>query len=647
MKKLGIVLLIAMACMLIFVACDEPACEHSWSEWQEFSLATCTEAGVEQRTCSLCNDVETREITALGHDPVHHEGKDATCTDAGYAEYDTCSRCDYTTYTAIDALGHDEKTHERIEPSYTKPGYEPYTYCSRCEYEGAKTEIPAIGFTYRNITLELGELSRYATDGANLKLKLIFANDPDQIVDLENVEFEKYSASIPNGATKIQLLRYSNTGDTLWEQTDESDMNDEISAFMVKATGEICEEEGLNYLYINYNVAGIYTAGERFGVYFYNDNGGNVWQQSVLNSDIVARHAIPDGMTKFKVLRTSLVDAPLSWTCEYWGGSSEIVIGEKNYYIFTDFNGGAFKGGFAQWNGVASVIVEDSDLYSVTAEKMSDIAVGSTITLNFSATEGYYIKEVKINGEKVSLNDNGTYTLRVVNDINVEVVAEAGTNTDRKITVDLTPVVEGNEIFGIYLYNTDATKTDNEWIKVTLSGTKSVSISIPEKYNIFKIVRTKPTEGALSWEYVTANWWGQSPDIVLQDDCDKYVITSQGDGNWEGAWSVPLPTSISFDFSARPDFCTGGEQFVIILVNESELSMRRADVTRNEYIISVDVQEGESKVYLYRVDAAADTNVEGYGYSGWGQIYELPLEGGKDTFVITGADGDKFVGSWN
>ncbi len=41
--------------------------EHSFGEWTVTREATCTEAGVETRTCE-CGETETREIAALGHD---------------------------------------------------------------------------------------------------------------------------------------------------------------------------------------------------------------------------------------------------------------------------------------------------------------------------------------------------------------------------------------------------------------------------------------------------------------------------------------------------------------------------------------------------------------------------------------------------
>ena len=58
---------------------------HSFGEWSVTKEATCTEAGVESRTCSVCGNVETREIPAKGH-TVGKEWvttKKATCTKEG------------------------------------------------------------------------------------------------------------------------------------------------------------------------------------------------------------------------------------------------------------------------------------------------------------------------------------------------------------------------------------------------------------------------------------------------------------------------------------------------------------------------------------------------------------------------------------
>lgn len=44
-----------------------PALGHSWGAWSVTTPATCDDAGVETRTCSVCGETETRGIAALGH----------------------------------------------------------------------------------------------------------------------------------------------------------------------------------------------------------------------------------------------------------------------------------------------------------------------------------------------------------------------------------------------------------------------------------------------------------------------------------------------------------------------------------------------------------------------------------------------------
>lgn len=134
---------------------DEPH-EHSMSK-TEAVAATCTAAGnTEYYYCSGCkkyfsdeagkNEIEKDSwvVKALGHDLKHHDGKAATCTEAGWEAYDTCSRCDYTTYKEIAALGHDLKHHDAKAPTCTEAGWEAYDTCSRCDYTSYK-ELPALG----------------------------------------------------------------------------------------------------------------------------------------------------------------------------------------------------------------------------------------------------------------------------------------------------------------------------------------------------------------------------------------------------------------------------------------------------------------------------------------------------------------------
>ena len=65
--------------MYHIIVIGEAPHEHSFGEWTTITAPTCTEKGVETRTCA-CGETETREVEALGHDYVNGE----------------CSRCDAT-----------------------------------------------------------------------------------------------------------------------------------------------------------------------------------------------------------------------------------------------------------------------------------------------------------------------------------------------------------------------------------------------------------------------------------------------------------------------------------------------------------------------------------------------------------------------
>ena len=102
--------------------------------------ATCTEAGWEAYDdCTNCTYTTYQAINALGHAIVHHDAQAPTCTDVGWDAYDTCSRCDYTTYVEIPATGHtpaDPVEENRVEPQVGVDGsYDEVVYCATCQAE--------------------------------------------------------------------------------------------------------------------------------------------------------------------------------------------------------------------------------------------------------------------------------------------------------------------------------------------------------------------------------------------------------------------------------------------------------------------------------------------------------------------------------
>ena len=136
--------------------------EHEWSDWTVTKEATCTEAGVETRSCE-CGEVETREIAALGHTPaeaVKENEKAATCTEAG--SYDSvvyCSVCgeeiSRETVT-VPAQGHKpaEAVKENVvEATCTEAGsYDSVVYCSVCGAEISRetVTVDALGHDFVN-----------------------------------------------------------------------------------------------------------------------------------------------------------------------------------------------------------------------------------------------------------------------------------------------------------------------------------------------------------------------------------------------------------------------------------------------------------------------------------------------------------------
>ena len=125
-----------------FVIC---VCSHTFDAWKQIKAPTCTEKGSESRSCTSCGESEEREISALGHDIIHHDGKAATCTEKGWTAYDTCSRCDYSTYKEVPATGHH---HNGVvtAPTCTEKGYTTHTCTCGDSYVDSYTD--ALGHDY-------------------------------------------------------------------------------------------------------------------------------------------------------------------------------------------------------------------------------------------------------------------------------------------------------------------------------------------------------------------------------------------------------------------------------------------------------------------------------------------------------------------
>ena len=89
-----------------------PALGHKFGEWTVTKAATCTETGVSTRTCTVCGEAkETKDIPALGHKFGEWTvTKAATCTETGVSTR-TCTVCGEAKETKdTPALGHKAGT---------------------------------------------------------------------------------------------------------------------------------------------------------------------------------------------------------------------------------------------------------------------------------------------------------------------------------------------------------------------------------------------------------------------------------------------------------------------------------------------------------------------------------------------------------
>ena len=123
---------------------------HVYGDWTTTKAPTCTEKGVQTRTC-LCGAFETKEIPATGHKAVTDKAVSATCTKTGLTEGSHCSVCGAVikAQTEVPATGHKAVTDSAVAPSCTKTGLTAGSHCSVCNAViKAQTTVPATGHKY-------------------------------------------------------------------------------------------------------------------------------------------------------------------------------------------------------------------------------------------------------------------------------------------------------------------------------------------------------------------------------------------------------------------------------------------------------------------------------------------------------------------
>ena len=81
---------------------------HSYGEWTTVTAATCTTAGEEKHTCSVCGHEQTRPIPALGHHWKDNGDGTHTCPDCGATEGQPFNTNSALELRVVDAEGMDQ-----------------------------------------------------------------------------------------------------------------------------------------------------------------------------------------------------------------------------------------------------------------------------------------------------------------------------------------------------------------------------------------------------------------------------------------------------------------------------------------------------------------------------------------------------------
>ncbi len=113
---------------------------------------TCTTKGYTAYVCTN-NEGHTEQrdiIPELGHTEETKEGKEATCTEAGYTEMTYCTVCGAVVVDSnvIPAKGHKLVIDPAVAVTCTEDGKTEGRHCSECDYVEAQNVIPAEGHKY-------------------------------------------------------------------------------------------------------------------------------------------------------------------------------------------------------------------------------------------------------------------------------------------------------------------------------------------------------------------------------------------------------------------------------------------------------------------------------------------------------------------
>ena len=221
-KRIFSVILVIATVLLCLVAVS--SCnlgkknEHVHDYKMTPTAPTCTEAGVNTFTCDCGESYTEAGEAALGHNMVDRKGHEATCTEAGYADYKQCTRCNGSTKVETEALGHDYLIAAITYPTFDTEG-ERTVKCSRCDASNTQ-KIQANSQLLPPVSQILGALIGEISVKAEAN-EVFFVNANVRENDTDGYNYMNFTAvklgefslatdedGLPVGYFKLELLRY-------------------------------------------------------------------------------------------------------------------------------------------------------------------------------------------------------------------------------------------------------------------------------------------------------------------------------------------------------------------------------------------------------------------------------------------------------
>lgn len=258
-------------------------CNHQWSEMVVESEPTCTQDGMQTRTCSICGAAEGVDIPALGHSFGDWTvTKQATCTAEGSRER-TCKTCGYVEKQTIEKKAHNYGDWNVTKKATCTAEGERSHKCKDCGYE-EKQKIDKLPHNYGEWTV-LKEATCTAEGEVTHKCKDCGYESKEAVAKLPH-DFESkiiVEATDHSSGTKTNVCKKCGFSEEAVSYDPEGTLRRGDVSEAVREVQQLLADQ--NYLSAN-GADGIFGGGtEKAIMEFQNDQGltadGVAWPQTI------------------------------------------------------------------------------------------------------------------------------------------------------------------------------------------------------------------------------------------------------------------------------------------------------------------------------------------------------------------------------